>query len=104
MNRLGAIRFRYSAFVLLMLLVGCAVGPDERSRHGDRYHGEISELTCASYGNAYRRCDVPGRMLRARVLQRQSVSRCEYGESWGWGRHSIWVDKGCRAEFEVETE
>ena len=34
---------------------------------------------------------------------RLSVADCDYRESWGWNRDSVWVDKGCRAEFEVTT-
>lgn len=60
-------------------------------------------LSCASEGNAYRRCPVDGRVTRVRLRQRLSVADCDYRESWGWNRDSVWVDKGCRAEFEVTT-
>ena len=34
------------------------------------------------------------------VLSRQlSSTRCIEGQNWGQGRGSVWVDRGCRAEF-----
>ena len=34
------------------------------------------------------------------VLSRQlSSTRCIEGQTWGQGRDSVWVDRGCRAEF-----
>ena len=38
---------------------------------------------------------------RVRLLDRLSDSPCTQGRSWGYNRHEIWVDNGCRAVFEV---
>jgi|GEM_PF-6709760 len=48
----------------------------------------------------YRRIDHVGSV---RLVKRLSDKPCEYGRSWGYDRDGIWVDKGCRAEFEYET-
>ncbi|ULU24458.1 DUF3011 domain-containing protein [Dyella terrae] len=91
----------YTSLLGLILFAGCAADPQWHD--GDRGHGrgETQTLSCASDSNAYRHCDVDGRLLKARLRERRSVSKCEYGSSWGWSRHGIWVDKGCRADFDV---
>ena len=36
------------------------------------------------------------------VLTRQvSESDCHYGRTWGYDSNGIWVDGGCRAEFQL---
>ena len=33
-------------------------------------------------------------------LERQhSTARCREGDSWGYDRHGVWVDRGCGADF-----
>ena len=36
-----------------------------------------------------------------RMVRQISGSPCEQGRTWGFDRRGIWVDRGCRAEFEV---
>ena len=35
------------------------------------------------------------------LIHQKSDAKCIQGRSWGFDNHSIWVDHGCRAEFEV---
>lgn len=37
----------------------------------------------------------------ARLSKQLSGSPCEEGRGWGWDARGVWVDKGCRAEFQV---
>jgi Protein of unknown function (DUF3011) len=39
-----------------------------------------------------------------RLYKQKSDSPCIQGRSWGYNRDGIWVDRGCRAEFEVGRE
>ncbi|MCB1553896.1 MAG: DUF3011 domain-containing protein [Xanthomonadales bacterium] len=59
-------------------------------------------VTCASDNNQYTRCrlDEPGFVTLRRQL---SKTPCAQGRSWDWDRREVWVDDGCRAEFEVST-
>lgn len=59
-------------------------------------------ITCSSEESRYRRCGLGHRVEHVELRRQLSVADCERGESWGWERRAIWVDKGCRAEFEVE--
>lgn len=36
-----------------------------------------------------------------RIVRQLSQVPCDYGYTWGYDRRGIWVDRGCRAEFEV---
>ena len=36
-----------------------------------------------------------------RLLKQRSDSSCRQGYSWGFDRRGIWVDHGCRADFQV---
>jgi hypothetical protein len=36
-----------------------------------------------------------------RLVRQRSDADCIYGRTWGYDRRSIWVDRGCRADFEV---
>lgn len=35
------------------------------------------------------------------LVHQKSDAKCIQGRSWGYDNHGIWVDHGCRAEFEV---
>jgi hypothetical protein len=36
-----------------------------------------------------------------RLVRQRSGSPCVFGQTWGWDRRGIWVDRGCRADFEI---
>jgi Protein of unknown function (DUF3011) len=35
------------------------------------------------------------------IVRQRSEADCIYNRTWGYGRDGIWVDRGCRADFEV---
>ncbi len=47
-----------------------------------------------------RRIDTSGGV---KLIKRLSDKPCIQGRTWGYDRNSIWVDNGCRAEFEVRS-
>jgi hypothetical protein len=61
---------------------------------------EQFEFSCASRDDRYVECQLPidG---RARLVKRKSDSPCIEGSSWGQKGDRVWVDRGCRARFEV---
>lgn len=61
----------------------------------DRY-----EFTCASPDHRYRECQLPVDG-RARLVKRKSDAPCIEGQSWGQRGDRVWVNRGCRAKFEV---
>ncbi len=36
-----------------------------------------------------------------RIIRQRSDADCIYGRTWGYDARGIWVDRGCRADFEV---
>lgn len=64
---------------------------------GDGYRDDI--VRCESNDGRTRECPIDGgRVLLERQLSRAS---CIEGRSWGYGRGSVWVAQGCRADFRV---
>ncbi len=66
---------------------------------GDGADGRQS-VYCASDDGRRHTCPVnTGGVVR--LVTRKSGSACVQGRTWGFNRNSIWVDRGCRADFEV---
>jgi hypothetical protein len=61
-----------------------------------------ARIRCESEDGSREYCRIPGGWSSEVRFSRQlSKSECREGISWGIDRHEIWVDRGCRAEFEV---
>jgi hypothetical protein len=55
---------------------------------------------CESNDHRANECGVPGRG-DVRIVRQLSDVRCVEGRNWGQRGGRVWVDDGCRAEFEV---
>jgi len=67
-------------------------------RRDDRRRDAV--LRCSSDDGRRTFCEADtGRGVR--MVRQISGSPCEEGRTWGYDRRGIWVDRGCRAEFEV---
>jgi Protein of unknown function (DUF3011) len=77
-------------------------GASEGGRNGryDRGRQNTSVVACSSNDMRRRYCDADTRG-GVRLLKQHSDSACRQGYSWGYDRRGIWVDHGCRADFEV---
>jgi hypothetical protein len=75
---------------------------DDRS--DDRGFGpgrqDVIVMTCSSDDGRRRYCDADTRN-GVRLLRQRSESECRLNFSWGYDRRGVWVDRGCRADFEV---
>ena len=62
--------------------------------------GAGQSIRCESNDGRYRECstDVRGGV---RLLRQLSDAGCLEGRTWGVNRGGVWVDEGCRAEFET---
>jgi hypothetical protein len=63
--------------------------------------GARTTIRCESGNMNYVQCPVPGRIQNAQVARQYSNSPCVQGRSWGINKHGIWVNRGCRADFNV---
>lgn len=60
-------------------------------------------LRCESEDMNYKFCAAGGTVRSVRIVRQLSGSACTETRTWGWKSDGVWVDKGCRAEFEVVT-
>ena len=61
---------------------------------------QASTVTCESRNDSFQSCpvDASGGVRLSRQLSSQG---CWQNDTWGYDRNQIWVNRGCRAEFEV---
>ena len=62
--------------------------------------GGVQVVTCSSEDMGRRNCPVNTRG-GVRLVRQRSDADCIYNRTWGYDRRGIWVDRGCRADFEV---
>jgi hypothetical protein len=60
-------------------------------------------IRCESNNNARNYCPVNTRG-GVRLSRQISGSTCTQGSSWGYDSNRIWVDNGCRGEFQVSSQ
>ena len=59
-----------------------------------------STITCASNDGRRNICPADTRN-GVQLVNQRSGSPCTFGRTWGYDARSIWVDRGCRADFQV---
>ncbi|HWC20544.1 MAG TPA: DUF3011 domain-containing protein [Terriglobales bacterium] len=76
-------------------------GDGDRYYDRERWHEETMQLTCSSDDGRKHYCesDIQG---EAELVRQRSGSPCRQGYSWGNDRRGIWVDHGCRADFQLK--
>lgn len=57
-------------------------------------------MTCSSDDGHRKYCDADTRG-GVRLTRQISGSPCRQNDTWGFDRRGVWVDRGCRAEFQV---
>ena len=60
----------------------------------------VQVVSCSSDDMRRRMCPV-NTSGGVRLIRQRSDADCIYGRTWGYDRNGIWVDRGCRADFEV---
>jgi Protein of unknown function (DUF3011) len=62
--------------------------------------GGVQVVTCASDDMRRNVCRV-NTNGGVRLVRQRSDADCIFQRTWGYDRRGIWVDRGCRADFEV---
>ena len=85
--------------LMLGLMSAAALGQrrDDRNRNRDR---RAQTVYCES-GDMKRHWCSEGIGRRVQLIRQRSKARCVRGRTWGIDQSGIWVDRGCRADFEV---
>lgn len=79
---------------------GCQGDFEVGAADGSGFLNVPRTLVCESKSRQRRFCGA-GISHNARLVKQLSGSPCEEGRSWGWDTRGVWVDNGCRAEFQV---
>lgn len=61
--------------------------------------GGGNRVVCESQDNRRNECEM-NTSGEVRISQQLSRTACIEGQTWGLNRHTVWVEGGCRAEFE----
>ncbi len=69
-------------------------------RNGNRNNNRADIITCASNDGRRVFCDADTRN-GVQLVEQHGNAPCRQGSTWGFDRRGIWVDRGCRADFEV---
>jgi hypothetical protein len=67
---------------------------------GDPYANVGQRIVCASVGGGRTECPADTR-YGATLVRTLSTVSCSEGRTWGTSDKGIWVDRGCRGEFEI---
>lgn len=73
---------------------------DVRDRDVRDRNRPVQTVYCES-GDMKRHWCSEGIGRSVRLIRQRSTARCVEGRTWGVDRSGIWVDRGCRADFEV---
>lgn len=57
-------------------------------------------IYCASDNGGKNYCPTDTRG-GVQLVRQRSGSSCDFGRTWGYDRRGIWVDRGCRADFQI---
>jgi hypothetical protein len=58
-------------------------------------------LVCRSSGPRRRYCPADVGFGAVAMLRRIGGAACQFGRTWSYDRHGVWVSHGCSAEFEI---
>jgi hypothetical protein len=68
---------------------------------GNGYPGGQDQVIACSSDDMHRHYCSADTRGGVRLLKQRSDSACRQGYSWGYDRQGIWVDHGCRADFQI---
>lgn len=71
---------------------------DDRYSSSREYRGNV--VSCSSDDMRRHYCDADTHN-GVRLVRQRSDAACRQGSTWGYDRRGIWVDRGCRADFEI---
>jgi len=75
-------------------------GPGGPGPGGPGWGGNNGQtFTCSSNDGNRNYCSIPNNRGNVTLTRQLSGSPCTQGQTWGYDRRGVWVDRGCRAEF-----
>jgi hypothetical protein len=65
-------------------------------------YDQVQTIVCESHHGRAQYCPLSDPRARVVMVEELGDRRCVRGETWGNDSRGIWVDRGCRARFEVK--
>jgi hypothetical protein len=94
-----------SAIAIALAASACAANDQQLTETTDEALTQTTRVTCESVDRHYESCPTQGTLVKSvSVRRRLSNAPCREGESFGKGDNYIWVNHGCRAEFDVKVD
>jgi hypothetical protein len=84
--------------VLLLGIQGMTIGSSKAWAQSGITQQNGRQVTCASDDMKRHLCRVDT-SRGVQMVNQRSGSPCIQGQTWGYSRQGIWVDRGCRADF-----
>lgn len=75
-------------------------GRNNNGRYNRGNNNRDSVVSCSAVGNRRTYCDADT-SGGVRLLREHGNSSCQLGSTWGFDRRGIWVDRGCRGDFQI---
>jgi hypothetical protein len=92
-------KFKSLSFFALSLVACIAfLASPSRAHTQPGYYSGGQTFTCSSDDGKRNYCNADTRG-GVQLVRQRSGSACVQGQTWGWDRSGIWVDRGCRADF-----
>lgn len=74
---------------------------DQDGYRGDNYGSGQGQIVSCSSDDMHRHYCPADTRGGVQLIKQHSDSSCRQGRSWGFNKRGIWVDHGCRADFQV---
>jgi hypothetical protein len=74
---------------------------DGDGNRGDNRGSDRTQVVSCSSDDMHRHYCPADTRGGVQLIKQNSDSSCRQGRSWGFDRRGIWVDHGCRADFQV---
>jgi hypothetical protein len=88
--------------ILLLSIQGMSFGLSRAWAQSGITQQNGRQVTCASDDGKRHLCRVDT-SRGVQMTNQRSGSPCIQGQTWGYSRQGIWVDRGCRADFYLGT-
>jgi len=75
--------------------------PDDQRRDDQRRGDQPPTIVCESRHHRLQYCAVGDPRAEVVMVQQLSNEQCVRGQTWGNDAKGIWVDRGCRASFQL---
>ncbi len=87
-------------YSLFFVLLSCLFVPVKAAAQYDR----VQTILCESHHGRVQYCPVDDPRARVVLVEELGDRKCIRGETWGNDGKGIWVDRGCKARFEVRPD